>query len=1859
MVQAKRLICTTMAMLLMLPTMMLPVQAEDAGSPTSDMISVSGDWHGSVFGDVGGQDKITADNFHIVESAANTVAMRAANNRGKIASSSEGIALYYQEVAADRDFTLSATATVKSFDVNNQVSFGLTVRDAVVENLNTKVNLGNYLAVGPINVKDDVAKYTFARTVSTDVYGEESHSQVKPGEMVIESKPAPDRVYDLTIRKVGSTYIVTFGNEEPYVYEDFPFVGDSRYVGLYAARNTEVEFSNVALTVATDPTIGEWAFHRFGSNTGDEKNPAPVIHDDGSVSMIANGGKIASDNEGISFYSREIMPVDANFEISAEVVVDSFAADNNQKSFGLMLRDSLGEHGSSDTTTANYVLVGALDKVMKAAYKQTSQTKLEPFAEAALPGTGEVYDMSIRKSGNTYVVRIGDASETIQADGLFTDSLYAGLYAAREASVTFRNIEVKLDTRKVESVQVDATDMQTVYLIDEALNLEGLEVTANYSDGSSSVLAEGDYIVTGFDSAEAGANWVTVHHNGVTTKLKLTIQALTATELSVQYYPAKTSYYVGDTLDAAGLTVVAAYNDGYKVAEIGEELFTLQIDGVDVTDSYILHEPGTVTVTIRSTETPTTTTSFDLDVIDAEITKLEIRQAPEKTQYFIGEALDVDGLVVYAHYSDNEAVRLQRSDYTVSALDTSESGEQAVMISFKEETVAFTVNVKEKEVTGIQVTQYPQTTYQVGEAFDSDGLVVSKVYDNGDQVVLGNDAFTILAEGYNADTPGEYEVEIVPEDATLDSIILRVTVVEPREVEWKQIRFGQSIKDNQNVIDVRDDGIYVASLDGAGKVTGDHDGITFYYTEIDADAHNFVLSADIQVLQYAKSPHDGQEAFGMMARDAIGTDGDSGVFASNIAAIGGHSGGTKNDNGTQLFIRTGVESSDGAGSKGIQRQMLRNDKPDASNTHPAAPYRLTLAKTNSGYVGQLNDGEEAIFYEPDMLHVQDDKLYVGFFTARVAEIVVSDIDFKVTAAATDPPKVEPPAEPVDPTLTIASLEKTSEADYELIVRTNVDGVVTVKQGQSLLAEDLAVEGGTPLHVPAVLVPDSANHFSVSFLPDDTQYLTSYDRIVRNYTVTMKQYETDGHIYAAPDGSPESDGSAENPLDLDTAIDYVLPGQSIILLDGTYTRDRALDIKKFNRGTPEARKSLVAAPGARPVIDFDRASEGVLLSGDYWHIRGIDFTRSAPNTKGFTVGGDSNIVELCRFYEHGDTGLQISRTDITETREDWPSHNLILNSTSFDNRDPSDNNADGFAAKLTVGEGNVFRGTIAHNNIDDGWDLYTKAGTGAIGAVVIEDSIAYHNGFLTDGTVGAGDKNGFKLGGEGIHVPHVIRNSIAFGNGAAGFTSNSNPGVMVESGIAYDNAGRNLDLSTYDGIEPDFTLNGFVSYQKGEALNDQYPQALASRDNFLFDGTQSVNRLGVALTDDNFASLVPVLPYERDEQGNIVWGEFLKFTAPTGTRRGSGGAGTVVNEELVVVNELQASDGLITVTLSEEEKQVWLPADAVALHRENRLQIVRDDLIVEIPGEVLEALKALVTEDELADAQIAIAMKTVASEQVAELLNKAAERSQAELRAAGAIFDVSLVMIDEDGRRQELEAFPENIKLAFNVHPDRNDALLGVYYIADDGTLEYVGGYMEDDWMAAEVSHFSLYAVLEYDKSFADVPEAHWAAAAIKYAAAKQIAAGVTHTAFAPEREVSRAEFAALLARALGLEEAGAIEFADVDANDWYAAAVAAVSEAGIVSGRSEAVFAPDAAITREEMASMIVRAHRYLQGEAAEAASPVSYYADASSISGWALDDVAAAVELGFMQGRGAQIFVPKGLANRAESVQVIYMLLQ
>ncbi|PZF91888.1 silent information regulator protein Sir2 [Micromonospora deserti] len=288
------------------------------------------------------------------------------------------------------------------------------------------------------------------------------------------------------------------------------------------------------------------------------------------------------------------------------------------------------------------------------------------------------------------------------------------------------------------------------------------------------------------------------------------------------------------------------------------------------------------------------------------------------------------------------------------------------------------------------------------------------------------------------------------------------------------------------------------------------------------------------------------------------------------------------------------------------------------------------------------------------------------------------------------------------------------------------------------------------------------------------------------------------LYVAPNGSDSAAGTESNPTTLASAITRVAPGGTIYVRGGTYRLSQTVTIAPGNNGTSSARKKLTAYPGERPVLNFsaqseDPANRGLAVNGSFWHVHGMVVERAGDN--GIFVGGSNNIIERTVTRFNRDTGLQISRIASNTPKDQWPSNNLVLSAESHDNADSDGEDADGFAAKLTSGPGNVFRYAVAHNNIDDGWDLYTKDDTGPIGAVTIEDSLAYENGTLSDGSqAGNGDRNGYKLGGEDIAVNHVIRRNIAYDNGKHGFTYNRNPGTMtVSNNISIDNAQRNFSF----------------------------------------------------------------------------------------------------------------------------------------------------------------------------------------------------------------------------------------------------------------------------------------------------------------------------------------------------------------------------------------------------------------------------------------------------------------------------------
>ena len=1445
-----------------------------------------------------------------------------------------------------------------------------------------------------------------------------------------------------------------------------------------------IEIAKVTTPAAI--SLEGWTNTAFGNSIALESQSIEIDGNTITMATTDNKGKISSNKDGINFYYQEL-DADKDFKITVEAKVKALTA-NDQVSFGLMLRDTVGTHGESGSEEiqgARMLGVGGLKQKMMSFVRSQEKGK---FAEgysftSSNAQVGTTYELGIKKSGNWYEFSVDGVVTHAEYSDQFTDNIYAGIYTARAATIEYSNLEIK-EMAPIETLSIESTPDKTTYLEGEALDLAGLVVKA---DGQE--IPVEDLMIAGYNPNQLGDQELTIHYAGQSATFKVQVEALTCLGIEVAITPAKTTYYIDDTLDLTGMVVKASYNSG-KVETLTADDYT--VSEVDLTTSGV----KTVTVTFGSE-----TASFDITVLADELKGLEIAKMPTKALYYIGESFESKGMAIKAIYGETK-VLLEQNEYeiTTDQFDSTVAGEQFVTVHYKGKTIDVPVTVKEKEATHFEVTALPKTTYEVGETFDLTGLEVSKVYDNGDKVVLTADAYQIDSSKVDMSAAGSYQIQIIPTDAAFKTVTFTVEVREPITYEWKYTTFGQSISESKNYIKhLADGGVKLVAEEGGGKITNSfQDGITYYYTELNNTTDNFVLSADIRVNEFAKPSPDNQEGFGIMARDAIGTHGDSSVFYSNIAAVGGYRGVT------QMVMRSGVTSSDSAGAAtGYQEEkILSNVRPTSSNAGTVGDYHLTLRKDNTGYTGTLTTPSgkvEHLSYQPDALGVQNDTLYVGFYAARLADIDVYNIDLEVTSVEADAPKVEAPIQAVTPAFNLSSLTSSSLKDYDLKMYANVNGTVTIKQGETIIARDLPVKGGEIYAQSTTLKENAVTNFTVTFTPDTDQNLTSYSKIVRNLSVEMKTYGTvEEAIYVSTTGSSTGEGTIESPLTIDRAINFVQPGQTIYLLEGDYHLTKAIGVSAGNNGTAEARKTLAAYPGAKVTINAGKKVSGFNLDGDYWHIFGIDFT--GATSTGFRVGGNHNIVELCNFYSNGDTGMQISRYG-NGGYDTWPAYNTILNCTSYDNIDASENNADGFAAKLTCGPGNVFKGCISHNNIDDAWDLFAKGSTGAIGAVTIEDCIAYGNGTLTNGYVGSGDKNGFKLGGEGIAVPHVIKNSIAFNNGTSGFSSNSNPAVISENCVSYDNGSANFDWRVYTDVVPQFKATGNISYRSEKGAKDIYPESLINNSNYYYDGEKSVNAKGQVLTDKNFKSLVVPGSYERDAQGNIIFGDFLKFVGFTndsdsdddydnnnttsGTNNDATSSQITESQAQVLIQAAIEKGEQVAITLGEGQKTLELSEETISeLVKANAgLNIKAQNITLGMNSYFFSA--NILSQFTLQD-NVAIKVEAVAS-QVFDNINKQISSGEA-FKVVG---DETVTVNLEVAANKQNIAFAEPADMSFDLkdikvdHPAK--LTLVKYELQKDGSYQVIklGGVYDEktNTITGKVSGSGIYGVVEAEELY--------------------------------------------------------------------------------------------------------------------------------------------------------------------------------
>ncbi|MCC2683803.1 MAG: hypothetical protein K0R75_702, partial [Paenibacillaceae bacterium] len=192
---------------------------------------------------------------------------------------------------------------------------------------------------------------------------------------------------------------------------------------------------------------------------------------------------------------------------------------------------------------------------------------------------------------------------------------------------------------------------------------------------------------------------------------------------------------------------------------------------------------------------------------------------------------------------------------------------------------------------------------------------------------------------------------------------------------------------------------------------------------------------------------------------------------------------------------------------------------------------------------------------------------------------------------------------------------------------------------------------------------------------------------------------------------------------------------------------------------------------------------------------------------------------------------------------------------------------------------------------------------------------------------------------------------------------------------------------------------------------------------------------------------------------------------------------------------------------------------------------------------------------------------------------------------------------------------------------------------------------------------STYSVVWHPIEFKDVAN-HWAKAAVNDMGSRMVINGVGNDLFNPDQDITRAEFAAIMVRGLGLRlENGISKFSDVKATEWYGSAIQTARSYSLIDGFEDGTFRPLDRITREQAMVMIARAMKWtgLQSNmyAEEAEELLSPYVDAGDVSEWARQSIIASLAAGIVSGRDGHELAPQLNITRAEVAAIIQKLLQ
>ncbi|WP_171056421.1 S-layer homology domain-containing protein, partial [Paenibacillus sinopodophylli] len=289
----------------------------------------------------------------------------------------------------------------------------------------------------------------------------------------------------------------------------------------------------------------------------------------------------------------------------------------------------------------------------------------------------------------------------------------------------------------------------------------------------------------------------------------------------------------------------------------------------------------------------------------------------------------------------------------------------------------------------------------------------------------------------------------------------------------------------------------------------------------------------------------------------------------------------------------------------------------------------------------------------------------------------------------------------------------------------------------------------------------------------------------------------------------------------------------------------------------------------------------------------------------------------------------------------------------------------------------------------------------------------------------------------------------------------------------------------------------------------------------------------------------------------------------------------------------------------------------------------------------------------------------ATSETSKRLQDAAERLDTEIISPAFTFAIKVEYGDKTEDVVRYSKYPDRL-LAIAPEVDVNRITTAVA-LESNGTIRHVPSriVMVDGKRYVKISDLSngTYAVIHHSQHFTDV-EKHWSKSAVNDLGSRLILSAPVNGFFHPNRDITRAEFAGILVRSLGLRRVkGPMHFVDVKEEEWYSGVVQTAYAYGLISGFGDDTFRPQDNITREQAFIMLAKAmvliHTDQSQQTVNPSAQLNRFVDSDSLSEWARSGAAMVVEAGLVWGRGGNKLSPKAYITRAEVAMIVLRLLQ